>query len=437
MMSEPSMNTTMEAGDENGSGARDPFPATLAIGLCWIVVYVVMCVHQGSWHADPRSWLGGGIHPVTARLFGSMSTADILDGQWWRTLTATFLHFSVIHLAINLIVFIQLGRMIEPWYGSGLFLGVYVALGALGNGLAAVVRPWLGQSSTIQSGGGSGVICGLIALIAVVGWRARSRFGAYMLRVMGVQLVLVGLTGAFIPNVDNLVHAAGALAGALVGLFDPALLRGARTLWAKLAGLIAVTAMVGAGVAQYQSNARAVVKWQSLLERRERVNEQLALVVSVGRIYRELVSTTWPRSPITGLAGLIERSQLRALMAQGLQRLGTDYAPDLEGDVAAVAPAWTRLAETALREARPDPGLIRWYLVAEDRMVGVLVQERIRIDREFARLGLNPVPNQGPAAFNPPARSPARPRNDDAAETHADATPKPDRPPSESAADTP
>ena len=84
----------------------------------------------GSWFSRPWSahgsrrelpcswtrWLVLGIGD--GHRFGDLALQDLADGEYWRLMTSTFVHFSVMHLVLNLIAMYQLGTMVESWYGS-------------------------------------------------------------------------------------------------------------------------------------------------------------------------------------------------------------------------------------------------------------------------------------------------------------------------------
>jgi rhomboid protease GluP len=238
----------------------DPWPATLLLGTAWVLVFAGMVWHQGSLHRDPTHWLEGGINVRTAYLFGSISTADLQRGEYWRILTATFVHFSILHLVVNLVVLYQLGRLTEGWYGPWQFLGLYVAIGSLANLAASIIRPWLGQSPFVPSGGGSGVLCGLIGLVAFVGWRSKDQRGQYMLMVMSFQLIFLGVMGMVSVHVKNLVHAMGVLAGLFLGAFDPWMLRSVGKVRARLVGACAIAVLLAAAGLQWRSATTGVRK---------------------------------------------------------------------------------------------------------------------------------------------------------------------------------
>ena len=205
-------------------------PGTAFLASAWVLVYLLMVGGQWQgWLPKPEAAMFEDVGPLgigavsqqTGQMFGAWNSAEILCGQLWRTVLATFIHFGLIHIALNMFGLLQLGQLIEEWYGARLLFGIVILLGFLGNGMAALARPLFGephpQVLLITSGGGSTVIFGLIGLIAVVGRRSRSRMGNYLYKQMIGLLAFNFMIGLTIPQIDNYAHAGGAVAGALIG----------------------------------------------------------------------------------------------------------------------------------------------------------------------------------------------------------------------------
>ena len=58
--------------------------------------------------------------------FGELTINELFQGEIWRPLTATFVHYGLLHLGMNLYMLYQLGAVVETWYGPWQFLAVYV-----------------------------------------------------------------------------------------------------------------------------------------------------------------------------------------------------------------------------------------------------------------------------------------------------------------------
>lgn len=257
------------------------YPATATLVAIWVLVFLMMAhdqaaLHGGGW--DVRTWDIGKTNPFVSHRFGDMTPNEILQGQVWRVLTATLVHYGLFHLAINLIGMVQLGRMVEEWYGSAQAFLIYIAIGVGGNLFAVaakllllprvpaqwlLVRTWLGGTLDVPSAGGSVVVCGLVGLIGVVGWRSRTRFGNFvkgqMIAVLAFTALLglispamAGLTSDKVPLLlDNLGHAGGALVGGAIGLLHRRLLGPAvEPPSRRWAGIAATILLVGSIMAQ-------------------------------------------------------------------------------------------------------------------------------------------------------------------------------------------
>src|SRR5438876_4366462 len=73
--------------------------------------------------------------PTTAQLvqYGATNAYLVLVGQWWRLLTATFVHVGLLHIATNMWCLWNLGLLGEPLLGPAGLIGVYLITGIAGN----------------------------------------------------------------------------------------------------------------------------------------------------------------------------------------------------------------------------------------------------------------------------------------------------------------
>jgi rhomboid protease GluP len=159
--------------------------------------------------------LGGSTDSRVLVLLGANVPVLVWQGQWWRLLTAVFLHIGIVHLLLNSFALYQLGTMFEAWLGSGRLLAVYLATGLCGS-LASL---FFMQADL--SAGASGAVFGLLGALVGFLLRRRDRLmpsGKQLLSSLlmwaGINVVL-GLTN---PHIDNAGHAGGALAGLALGL---------------------------------------------------------------------------------------------------------------------------------------------------------------------------------------------------------------------------
>ena len=151
----------------------------------------------------------GGIDGSVLSRLGASRIDAILAGQWWRLVMAIFLHGSILHIAMNTWVLMDIGPQVEELYGSARFLFLYVLTGAFGYVPSAL--------SGHFSVGASGALMGLIGLMIAVTSR---RGGAYM-QMMRAQLirwvVYIFVLGILISGIDNAAHLGGLAAGFVLG----------------------------------------------------------------------------------------------------------------------------------------------------------------------------------------------------------------------------
>jgi len=165
-----------------------------------------------------------------------MSPVDVAMGQWWRLLTATFLHASAMHILFNMYAVLVLGASLERVIGGPRFAAIYF-MSALGGSVAAL---WFSGLDTI-SVGASGAVFGLMTATIVVG-RRMSIDTSQIIFWLGLNVLI----GFLAPDIDWRAHLGGAVVGAITAY---ALLGSARTAqkqatrWLTV-GLIFVTLIV-------------------------------------------------------------------------------------------------------------------------------------------------------------------------------------------------
>ncbi|OZM72610.1 rhomboid family intramembrane serine protease [Amycolatopsis antarctica] len=127
------------------------------------------------------------------------------DGDWLRLLTSGFLHYGLIHLAMNMLALWVLGRDLEILLGRVRFIAVY-AISLLG-GSAAVFA--FGEPNT-GTAGASGAIYGLMGAMAIAVFRLKLN-PAGALGIIGINVVL----SITIPGISLLGHFGGLVLGGL------------------------------------------------------------------------------------------------------------------------------------------------------------------------------------------------------------------------------
>ena len=183
-------------------------PITTGLLAVNVSVFALMLLAgAGFWHTPNGVQLEWGAN------FGPATQ----DGQWWRLFTALFIHFGVVHLALNMWALWDVGRLVEQLYGRWRFTLLYALSGLLGNLVSLVLH-----GNQAVSGGASGAIFSLYGALLVFLWRERRNVEPGEFRwLFGGAAVFASLmlgVGFVVQGIDNAAHGGGLVAGALLGL---------------------------------------------------------------------------------------------------------------------------------------------------------------------------------------------------------------------------
>jgi membrane associated rhomboid family serine protease len=147
--------------------------------------------------------------------------APLVDaGQWWRMLSAGFLHHGLMHVAVNSFALFILGRQLEKVLGGFRFIIIYTAA-LLGGSIGSYLL------TDGVSAGASGAIWGLLgAQVSLAYGRppVLPQSVAAAIRPLAIQNVFLNVAISLVPGIDWAAHFGGGLAGGLLlasGLLYP------------------------------------------------------------------------------------------------------------------------------------------------------------------------------------------------------------------------
>ncbi|RIJ69457.1 rhomboid family intramembrane serine protease [Nakamurella silvestris] len=182
------------------SGARagvEPFVTYILIAIN-VIVFLIVSIQAGSADNPSRSalWIDGALIP------GAVS-----DGDYYRMVTAGFLHGGLIHVGLNMLSLYFLGPTLERILGRTRFAVVYL-ISLLGSSVSVLLL----SSPTVPTIGASGAIFGLLGALAVTFKRMN-----YDLRQLAV-LIVINLVITFrVDGISWQAHLGGLVVGAIVG----------------------------------------------------------------------------------------------------------------------------------------------------------------------------------------------------------------------------
>lgn len=145
---------------------------------------------------------------------GAQVNSLIAGGDYWRLLTAVFLHAGLMHLAFNGWALFSVGRDMESLLGSVRFTAIYLLSGLAGNVAYYLLGP------NVPSLGASGAIFGLIGAEAAFFLRNRPLFGRFGGQRLANLAIMIGINLVFgftVPGINNIAHLGGLLTGFALG----------------------------------------------------------------------------------------------------------------------------------------------------------------------------------------------------------------------------
>jgi rhomboid protease GluP len=203
-------------------------PGTYFLLAINIAVFLWMVLHGVSW-----------LSPTPQQLmhYGANNSAFVLDyHEWYRLLTATFVHIGIIHIATNMWCLWNLGLLGEPLIGPFGLVAVYVLTGVAGNLLSLA---WDVISASLQhiplayvsgvGAGASGAVFGITGILIIllsnkrlpIPWSELKRLRTSVVRFAAINLIIGASTilpqlGGFV-RIDNSAHIGGFLCGLALG----------------------------------------------------------------------------------------------------------------------------------------------------------------------------------------------------------------------------
>jgi rhomboid protease GluP len=152
--------------------------------------------------------------------WGALAKIPVINGEWWRLITATFLHDGPVHIAFNGYALYIIGKELEGFFGRTRFSAIYAISGLAGSVTSFYFLPY--RTAGV---GASGAIFGVFGALAVyygLNRRLYGRFGTVNFRVIIGVLVLnllldYGLNASGLVLIDSSAHIGGLLAGGLAG----------------------------------------------------------------------------------------------------------------------------------------------------------------------------------------------------------------------------
>lgn len=155
--------------------------------------------------------VGGSENWAVAVRFGAFYTPYVIgEHEWYRLITAVFLHFGAEHIGSNMISLIALGPYVEKLFGRLSFLFIYLFSGLCGNLLTLFVE--LGTGDCALSAGASGAICGLLGSIVFLSLIPRFK-RLFPIKNVCMAVLCMLASGSTAASVNVYAHIGGLIGG--------------------------------------------------------------------------------------------------------------------------------------------------------------------------------------------------------------------------------
>jgi rhomboid protease GluP len=172
------------------------------------------------------------LSPTTDQLLNwgaNNGTLVLVYGEWWRLITAMFVHVGIIHIATNMWCLWNLGLLAEPLMGPLGVVCAYVLTGFAGNLLSIAVHPGVpGGPEGIVGAGASGAIFGLAGVLILLLKSPllplpkietkRLRWSVIQFSILNFGIGLYTAFGHSPVQIDNMAHLGGFLSGLALGV---------------------------------------------------------------------------------------------------------------------------------------------------------------------------------------------------------------------------
>jgi rhomboid protease GluP len=251
-------------GYDGDPGPVRPGPPRRAQGSRWATApatYTLVGINCAVYLAMVLSGVSPS-NPTVAQLvhWGANYGVYVLEGgQWWRLLSAAFVHIGLIHLATNMWCLWNLGLLGEPLLGPAGVVAVYVLTGVAGNLLSTAVHP------QIVGAGASGAVFGLAGVLILLLKAKLLPVPPEEIRRLRRSVIyfallnfLIGGTTFFLRTsiqIDNMAHLGGFLCGLALGAPLVPRIGAARSeftvrSWAAYGGMTVLVLAFGYGLAR-------------------------------------------------------------------------------------------------------------------------------------------------------------------------------------------
>jgi membrane associated rhomboid family serine protease len=182
---------------------------------------------------------GAGVNANSGWIFqhGVLFGPYVADGDWWRLITAAFLHYGPVHLGLNMLALWWFGEVVERSLGRGRFLLLYLVSGLAGSAGALLVTP------TAATVGASGAVFGMLGALLILEYQATGSFTG-----QAMTLIAINLAFSFVVSGISWGGHIGGLVGGILGTLAISRFGTGHAAYGRL-GVLGVASLAAIGIA--------------------------------------------------------------------------------------------------------------------------------------------------------------------------------------------
>lgn len=223
---------TRAASRASSFGSRRVNAVTMALIGLNVLVYAAELAAGGGVNGT-NNWIYDHGVLIANAAYGNGALAGVANGEWWRLISAAFLHYGPLHLGMNMLSLYFVGSILEQIVGRWRYLLLYLVSGLAGSAGALVVTP------NAPTAGASGAIFGVLGALFILERRGIIATGGQVLGLIVLNLVFTFA----IPGISIGGHVGGLAAGLLLMMAFARFPRSWR-LSAAAAAVVAAAALV-------------------------------------------------------------------------------------------------------------------------------------------------------------------------------------------------
>jgi len=172
----------------SGGASRDPRAPRLRLGppvATWSLILVLVLCALAQWLVAGGGFQGAELGSIYSDwALGAKVPSLVASGEYWRLITASFLHGSWLHLALNLLALLVFGRMVELFFGRTRMLVIFVLTCVSGAVVSYLLTP------RISLGASTGVM-GLIGALVMHHFKYRRYLPERAAQVYPLLLIIL------------------------------------------------------------------------------------------------------------------------------------------------------------------------------------------------------------------------------------------------------